>query len=72
MNLASTIWELKIVISDKKKHIKEKKLYEEWDLKTEAREYRELCILYDAYYSLYFAEDALRDLHIELKKEVKK
>ena len=72
MNLASTIWELKIVISDKKKHIKDKKLYEEWDLKTEAREYRELCTLYDAYYSLNFAEDALKDLHIELKKEVKK
>ena len=43
-----------------------------WDLKTEAREYRELCTLYDAYYSLNFAEDALKDLHIELKKEVKK
>ena len=72
MNLSTTILELKKVISNKKKHIRDKKLYEQWDLETEAREYRELCILYDAYYSLYIAEDSIKDLHLEFKKQAKK
>jgi len=72
MNLATTIWELHKVISDKRKHIKDKKLLEQWDLETQAREYRELCTLYEAHNSLLFAEDAIADLHMELKKEVKK
>ena len=72
MNFSNTIWELKKVISNKKKHIKDKKLIEQWDLETEAREYRELCTIYDAYYCLYFAEDAIKDLHLQLKEEEKK
>lgn len=72
MNLSNTIWELHIVITDKRKHIKDKKLLEQWNLETEAREYRELCTLYEAHNSLLFAEDAIKDLHLELKKEVKK
>ena len=43
-----------------------------WNYELRAKEYKELNTFYDAYYALLFADDTIKDLKVEMTKEVNK
>ena len=72
MNLAKSILRLKVQIYEKQKIIDENVSMGGWNYEWRAKEYKELNTIYEAYYALLFADDTIKDLKVEMTKEVNK
>ena len=70
MNIQKSILRLKEQIYEKQKLIDEHIKYGSWNDEWRAKEFQELNIFYDAYYALLSADDTIKDLKIQLNKEV--
>ncbi len=70
MNIAKSILRLKVQIYEKQKLIDEHIQYGSWNDEWRAKEFQELNTFYDAYHALLAAEDTIKDLKLESKKEV--
>ena len=69
MNIAKSILRLKSQIYEKQKLIDEHIQYGSWNDEWRAKEFQELNTFYDAYYALLAADDTIKDLKSESKKE---
>ena len=69
MNIAKSILRLKGQIYEKQKLIDEHIQYGSWNDEWRAKEFQELNTFYDAYYALLAADDTIKDLKSEFKKE---
>ena len=72
MNLAKSISRLKVEIYEKQKIIDEYVRMGGQNDEWRAKEHKELNTFYDAYYALLSADDTIKDLKVEMTKEVKK
>tara|TARA_A100000172_G_scaffold45130_1_gene27846 strand:+ start:209 stop:421 length:213 start_codon:yes stop_codon:yes gene_type:complete len=70
VNIAKSILRLKVQIYEKQKLIDEHIQYGSWNDEWRAKEFQELNTFYDAYHALLAAEDTIKDLKLESKKEV--
>ena len=69
MNFAKSILRLKVQIYEKQKIIDENVSIGGWNDEWRAKEFQELNTFYDAYHALFFAEDCIKDLKLELKQK---
>tara|TARA_R100001224_G_C3972249_1_gene132922 strand:+ start:200 stop:418 length:219 start_codon:yes stop_codon:yes gene_type:complete len=72
MNIAKSICRLKSQIYEKQKLIDEHIQYGSWNDEWRAKEFQELNTFYDAYHALLAADDTIKDLKLESKKEQNK
>jgi len=70
-NLPKSILRLKSQIYEKQKLIDDHIKMGGWNNEWRAKEFQELNTFYDAYHALLFAEDCIKDLHIQLKEDKK-
>ena len=70
-NIPKSIWRLRGQIHEKQKLIDDHIKMGGWNDEWRAKEFQELNTFYDAYHALLFAEDCIKDLKLELKKEQK-
>jgi len=69
MNIAKSILRLKGQIYEKQKLIDDHIKMGGWNNEWRAKEFQELNTFYDAYYALLAADDTIKDLKSEFKKE---
>ena len=72
MNIKNSILRLKVQIYEKQKLIDDHIKMGGWNNEWRAKEFQELNTFYDAYYALLFADDTIKDLKVEITKEVNK
>ena len=72
MNIAKSIWRLKGQIYEKQKLIDDHVKMAGWNNEWRAKEFQELNTFYDAYHALLAADDTIKDLKLESKKEQSK
>ena len=70
-NIPKSIWRLRGQIYEKQKLIDDHIKMGGWNDEWRAKEFQELNTYYDAYHALFFAEDCIKDLHIQLKEDKK-
>ena len=68
-NLPKSIWRLRGQIHEKQKLIDDHIKMGGWNDEWRAKEFQELNTFYDAYYALLAADDTIKDLKSESKKE---
>ena len=71
-NISKSIWRLRGQIHEKQKLIDDHIKMGGWNDEWRAKEYKELNTFYDAYYALLSADDTIKDLKVEMTKEVRK
>ena len=69
MNIAKSIWRLKVQIHEKQKLIDDHIKMGGWNNEWRAKEFQELNTFYDAYHALLAADDTIKDLKSESNKE---